>query len=90
MPISNQKIKSGYGILVNVLEEALEVRANSARLEYEDTGLGVNFSSGEFGRLVGIIQRDREQEVFATLIERRDWRPSIRARSLLNSMAMTT
>ena len=70
MPLSNHQIESGYEILVSVLEEALEARVDSIRLEYEDTGLGVNFFSGELGSLVGIVPHDQEQDVLAALIEK--------------------
>lgn len=70
MALSNHQIESGYEILVSILEEALEAHADSIRLEYEDTGLGVNFFSGELGSLVGIVPRDQEQDVLAALIEK--------------------
>jgi len=70
MTFSMKQVLSGSEILVGVLEEALKAGADSIRLEYEDTGLGVNFFSGELGSLVGIVPRDREQDVLASLIEK--------------------
>lgn len=82
MPLSNHQIESGYEILVSVLEEALEAHVDSIRLEYEDTGLGVNFFSGELGSLVGIVPRDQEQEVLAASLKKRVWRRSSMVRSV--------
>jgi hypothetical protein len=70
MTLSNHQKESGYELLARFLKEALEARADSIRLEYEDTGLGINFFRGQFGNLVEIIPRDREQEVIDVLIER--------------------
>ena len=63
MTLSNHRKESGHELLVRLLKEALEASADSIRLEYEETGLGVNFFRGQFGNLVEIIPRDREQEV---------------------------
>ncbi len=70
MVFSDHQIELGYKILISVLEEALEARADSIRFEYEDAGLGVNFFNGELGSLVGIVPRDQEQDVLAALIEK--------------------
>ena len=70
MPFSMKQVVFGSEILVAVLEEALKAGVDSIRLEYEDTGLGVNFFSGELGSLVGIVPRDREQDILASLIEK--------------------
>ncbi len=70
MPFSMKQVLSGPEILVGVLEEALKAGADSIRLEYEDTGLGVNFFNGQLGSLVGIVPRDREQDLLASLIEK--------------------
>ena len=70
MTRSKHRKESGHEPLVRLLKEALEANADSIRLEYEETGLGVNFFRGQFGNLVEIIPRDREQEVIDVLIER--------------------